>query len=100
PCVLAAQDTLAPTVITATRLPTPITAQTATVTVLEGEQLRAEGVTHLGDALKRVPGIAIARNSSIGSQQSIYLRGGQPNYVRVLVDGVAINEPGGMLDLG
>lgn len=100
PGALVAQDSLPPTVITATRLPTPITAQTATVTVLDAAQLRDEGVTHVGDALKRVPGIAMARSSGIGSQHTVFLRGGQGNYVRVLVDGVAINEPGGTLDLG
>jgi len=97
---LLAQDTLPPTVITATRLPTPLSAQTATVTVLQGDALRAEGVTHVGDALRRVPGIAMARSSGIGSQHTVFMRGAQGNYVRVLVDGVAINEPGGTLDLG
>ncbi|MCW5825012.1 MAG: TonB-dependent receptor [Gemmatimonadaceae bacterium] len=95
-----AQDSLPPLIITATRTPTPLTAQTATVSVLGGDQLRAEGVTHVGDALRRIPGIAMARSSGIGSQHTIFLRGGQGNYVRVLVDGVAINEPGGTLDLG
>lgn len=100
PSLALAQDTLSTQFITATRLPTPLSAQTAAVTVLDAQQLRAEGVTHVGDALKRVPGIAMARSSGIGSQHTLFLRGGQGNYVRVLVDGVAINEPGGTLDLG
>ena len=100
PSLLLAQDTLPPTVITATRLPTPLRAQTATVTVLEGATLRAEGITHVGDALRRVPGIAMARSSGIGSQHTVFMRGAQGNHVRVLVDGIAINEPGGTLDLG
>lgn len=99
---LAQSDTtrLPATVITATRIPTAADAQTATVTVLDGAALRAEGLTHVGDALRRVPGLALARTSSFGSQQALFLRGGQSNYVRVLVDGVALNEPGGVLDLG
>lgn len=100
PSLAVAQNSLPATVVTATRLPTPITAQTATVTVLDAASLRSEGVTHVGDALKRVPGIAMARSSGIGSQHTIFMRGGQGNYVRVLVDGVAINEPGGTVDLG
>jgi vitamin B12 transporter len=102
---LTAQETsdttrLPTTVITATRLATPADAQTAAVTVLDGQTLRAEGVTHVGDALRRVPGVATARSSSFGSQHALFLRGGQSNYVRVLVDGVPVNEPGGVLDLG
>lgn len=87
-------------VVTATRVPGGIKTQTSTVTVLDGERLRAEGITHLGDALRRVPGLAIVRQSSFGSQSSLFLRGGQANYVRLLVDGVPVNEPGGTLDLG
>ncbi len=100
--VTAQADTtrLPATVVTATRIPTAADAQTATVTVLDGATLRAEGLTHVGDALRRVPGLALARTSSFGSQQALFLRGGQSNYVRVLVDGVALNEPGGVLDLG
>jgi len=100
--LLAQRDTtrLAPFVVTATRLPTPANALTATATVLDGAELRAEGLTHVGDALRRVPGLALARTSSFGSQQALFLRGGQSNYVRVLVDGVPLNEPGGVLDLG
>ncbi len=91
---------LAARVVTATRLPISRDAVTAAVSVLDGATLRAEGVTHVGDALRRVPGLALARTSSFGSQQALFLRGGQSNYVRVLVDGVPLNEPGGVLDLG
>ncbi len=92
--------TLSIYVVTATRLATARATLTATVTVLHGDALRAEGLTHLGDALERVPGIALARTSSFGSQQAIFMRGAQSNYVLLLVDGVPMNEPGGTLDLG
>ena len=105
PATLAAQtlrDTaqLAPTVVTATRVPGLAVAPTATATVLDGAALRAEGVTHVADALRRVPGLAIVRTSSAGSQVALFLRGAESDHVRVLVDGVPVNEPGGTLDLG
>lgn len=87
-------------VVTATRLPGATSSPTATATVLSGDALRAEGVTHLADALQRAPGLSIARVSSFGSQVALFMRGGQSNYVRVLIDGVPVNEPGGVLDLG
>ena len=87
-------------VVTATRLPGIRLAPTATATVLDGAALRAEGVTHVADALRRVPGLTVTRVSSAGSQVALFMRGGQSNYVRVLVDGVPVNEPGGVLDLG
>jgi vitamin B12 transporter len=92
---------LPPEVVTATRLPGgAIAAPTATASVLDGDQLRAEGITHLADALRRVPGLSLARTSSFGSPVALFLRGGQSNYVRVLIDGVPVNDPGGVLDLG
>lgn len=92
---------LPPEVVTATRLPGGATAApTATATVLDGDRLRAEGVTHLADALRRVPGLSLARTSSFGSPVALFLRGGQSNYVRLLIDGVPVNDPGGVLDLG
>lgn len=92
--------TLPAEVVTATRLPGTLTTPTVTATVLDGATLRAEGVTHLGDALRRVPGLSLARTSSFGSPTALFMRGGQSNYVRVLIDGVPVNDPGGVLDLG
>ena len=97
----ARDTTLLPAeVVTATRVTGVRLSPTATATVLDGAALRAEGITHLGDALRLVPGLALAPTSSFGSQTALFLRGGQSNYVRVLIDGVPVNEPGGVLDLG
>lgn len=102
PAVLHAQATatpLSPVVVTATRVETAVRAP-ATVTVLSGDSLRARGIVHLSDALRLVPGVSVVSSSSFGSQSSLFVRGGQGNYVRVLLDGVPLNEPGGALDLG
>ncbi len=102
PLAQSARDTLRlpAEVVTATRLPGTLATPTATATVLDGDALRAEGVTHLADALRRVPGLAVARSGSFGAQTALFVRGGQSNYVRVLIDGVPVNDPGGVLDLG
>ena len=90
---------LHPVVVTADRLPRPVTGTTSAVTVLDGAALRAAGVTHVLDALRLVPGAAVARAGSAGAQTSLFLRGGESDYVRVLVDGVPQNDPGGAIDL-
>lgn len=90
---------LAPVVVTATRVAAPVTAP-ASVSVLSGDSLRARGITHVADALRLIPGVTVVTSSSLGSQASLFVRGGQGNYVRVLVDGVPVNEPGGAVDLG
>lgn len=94
-----ARDTLSPAVITATRVAVTTAAPVATTTVLTGDSVRAQGITRVADALALVPGAMVVGSGAIGAQTSIFLRGGNSNYVRVLVDGVPVNDAGGFIDL-
>ncbi|MDQ3998471.1 MAG: TonB-dependent receptor [Gemmatimonadota bacterium] len=97
-----ARDTsrLAPVVSTATRVPVPQAAAPVAVTVITGQSLRARGITHVADALRDVPGVALAQAGSAGAQTALFLRGGESKYVKVLIDGVPVNEAGGAFDFG
>jgi vitamin B12 transporter len=101
PAIARAQSgaSLAPVLVTATRVEASVRAP-ATVSTLDGDSLRTRGITQLADALRLVPGMSVVTSSSFGSQTSLFVRGGQANYVRVLLDGVPLNEPGGGIDLG
>ena len=44
-------------------------------------------------------GVTVVRSGSFGAVSSVFLRGGESDYVRVLLDGVALNQPGGAIDL-
>lgn len=90
---------LAPVVVTATRIPTRRSALNATVTVLRGEDLRAQGIRMVTDALRDVAGMHVVQGGSYGSLTSVFVRGGESDYVKVLVDGVPLNEPGGAINL-
>jgi vitamin B12 transporter len=90
---------LAPVVVTATRLPVVQNAPTISTTVISGEELREKQITTLQDALELVPGVLAARSGSYGGQTSLFVRGGQSDYVQVLVDGAPVNDPGGFLDI-
>src|SRR3954470_8990579 len=103
PLSLAAQTatdtaTIEKVVVTATRNPLAIGDLPASVTVLQGADLRARGVTSVSDALREVPGVAIARSGSFMGLTSVFTRGGQSTYTKVLIDGVAMNQPGGAFD--
>ena len=89
---------LVPIVITATRVPQPAATSVATVTVLDGEDLRSRGITRVADALREVPGLSLVSSGSPGASTSLFARGGNSNFVKVLVDGVAQNEAGGAYD--
>src|SRR5437660_12276474 len=84
---------IAPVVVTATSTPLALNRVPASVTVLDGATLRAEGLTHVADALRQVPGMAVVQSGSYGAPTSLFTRGGQSNYTKVLVDGVPLNDP-------
>jgi len=89
---------LDPVVVTATRLPTKRSSLPSTVAVLDGSELRARGIVSIHDALRTVAGIDVVQTSSLGSATSVFVRGGESDYLKVLVDGVPINLPGGAVD--
>jgi vitamin B12 transporter len=82
-------------VVTAERTPLPAGNVTSSVTVLQGDELRARGVRTIADALREVPGASVVSSGSFGGQVSLFLRGGESDYTKVLIDGVAMNQPGG-----
>jgi vitamin B12 transporter len=97
---VAAQETqdttrLPELVVTPTRLPTSPDAVVSSVTTISGEDLRAQGIRFVQDALREVPGASVVQGGSYGAVSSVFLRGGESDYVKVLVDGVPVNQPGG-----
>jgi vitamin B12 transporter len=91
------QDTtrLEELVVTPTRLPTKPDQVVSSVTRLEGDDLRARGVHFVQDALREVPGASVVQVGSFGGVTSLFLRGGESDYVKVLIDGVPANQAGG-----
>ncbi len=89
---------LNPVVVTATRIPTPAGGVPVAVTVIRGTELRERGILTVAEALRGVPAASVVTTNSYGSQTSLFLRGGQSNYVKVLIDGVPQNVPGGAYD--
>src|SRR2546422_3580842 len=89
---------LNPVVVTATRVPVSVDALASAVTVVTGRELELRGIRPVGEALRTVPGAAVVETGSYGGQTSLFLRGGESDYVKVLVDGVPQNQPGGAFD--
>jgi vitamin B12 transporter len=91
------QDTtrLPELIVTPTRLPTSADAVVSSITTISGADLRAQGIRFVQDALREVPGATLVQGSSYGGVSSLFLRGGESDYVKVLVDGVPVNQSGG-----
>jgi vitamin B12 transporter len=86
-------------VVTATRFPTPRASVASAVTVISGQELRARGVRYLWEALRTALGASVVQVGSFGGITSLFLRGGESDYVSVLLDGIPLNQPGGSIDL-
>ena len=95
-----ARDTarMSPMLVTATRTPLSADRVPSSVSVITGEQLRREGITTVLDALRQVPGVAVVQTGSFGGQTSLFIRGGESKFAKVLVDGVPVNDAGGAYD--
>ena len=69
------------------------------VTVLSGEDLRMRGVPRVLEALSEIPGLVVVQGGSYGSVASTFFRGAESDHVKILVDGVTMNQAGGAYDL-
>ncbi len=98
----AAQDdvfSLEGLVVTAAPTPQEWDAVAVNATVIDAQRLVAEGLVTVADALRSEAGLNVLRNGSFGAATSLFMRGGESDYVLVLVDGVQVNQPGGAYDL-
>ncbi len=86
-------------VVTADRMAREERSIATHTTVLTGADLREAGIRDVSDALRTLPGLSLVQNGSFGGATSLFLRGGESDYVKVLVDGVPLNDPGGAFDL-
>jgi len=72
----------------------------APVTVIDNQTLEALNKPDVLEALRLVPGAQIVQTGERGGPTSLFLRGGNSNFTKVLVDGMAANDIGGAFDFG
>lgn len=90
-----AQDvvpTVPETVVTATRVPTPVEEIPAGVTVIDRATIEAHGYNTLTDALADVPGLHVSPSGGPGGQTSVFIRGTNSDHVLVLRDGMPLTD--------
>jgi vitamin B12 transporter len=85
-------------VVTAQAEPTLAQETSASVTVLTRDDMNQRGAVSLPDLLLFSPAVAIGRTGAEGGQTSIFLGGGNSSFMKVLVDGTPVNEPGNAVD--
>jgi len=87
-------------VVSATRGEATLSSLGVSADVLDRERIDDRAAPSLLPLLQDVPGVATARAGQTGQQGSVFVRGGESRFARVMVDGVAVNQPGGAYDFG
>jgi vitamin B12 transporter len=86
-----------------TVIASPSTTNPASVFTLSRADFTQFAPATTVDILRQIPGASVDRSGHAGSVSSLYLRGGDPNWTAIFLDGVRINDPtnsrGGSVDL-
>jgi len=77
---------------TATVRARPLTSATASVTVLDREAIEATGAASVAELIRFVPGLDVTTSGPRGGFATAQIRGGDPNFTLVMVDGVPLND--------
>jgi len=86
-------------VVSATRTDAPASQVATSATVFDRADLERRQFPMLGDLLRAAPGTTVVATGAPGGVTSLFVRGGESNYTKVLLDGVPLNEPGGAFNL-
>ena len=87
-------------VVSATRTPLASDESGAAIATISGAQLDTMRPITANDALRFLPGAIVATSGQRGGLGSLFVRGGDSRYNKVIVDGVPITDPGGTYDFG
>jgi vitamin B12 transporter len=87
-------------VVTAARTPLPLQDAASSVSTLESDQLETMQPVAVADAVRFLPGAIVNTVGQRGGQSSLFVRGGDSRYNKVIIDGVPVNDAGGTFDFG
>lgn len=84
--------TLAPVVVTASRIEQPQTDALPHTTVISADDIRNSQARDLPTLLRAEAGIELAQNGGPGTQAALFMRGATPNQTLILIDGVPVRK--------
>ena len=84
--------------MTATGVPTPIQQSSSAVTLIPDSDLAT--TVGISDALRQSPGVDVVQQGQMGGVTSLFVRGGNSDANKVLIDGIPAEDVGGRFDFG
>ena len=101
--VFSDDDLLDTVVVTGTTIPVSISDFSSDITVIDQDYINSSKAKNVSELLRTVPGVFVDSQGGRGGISSIYIRGGDPNFTLILLDGIKLNDPnnsrGGSFDL-
>ena len=85
-------------VVSATGSEVSVAQVGASVSVIDSQDIQAENKLDVLENLRQVSGTNIVQTGQRGGVASLYIRGGESSFNKVLVDGVPANDLGGVFD--
>jgi vitamin B12 transporter len=85
-------------VVSATGTNLPETQTGASISVVTSDQFQYK--PEVLEPLRSIPGVQVLENGQRGINESLFIRGGESKFNKVLLDGIPLNEIGGTVDFG
>ncbi|HXW90016.1 MAG TPA: TonB-dependent receptor [Terriglobales bacterium] len=98
PVTLSIGPLIQEVVVSATGTAIPDTQVGASIAVIDDEQIQTLNKLDVLENLRLVPGAQIVQTSQRGGTTSLFIRGGNSNFNKILVDGIPVNDIGGDFD--
>ena len=95
---LQLQPMSADVVVSASAEPATIENTAALVNIVTREEIDQRGEIWLTPLTQGIPGVSFSQLGPMGGSTTFFLDGGNSNYTKVLIDGVPVNQPGGLVD--
>lgn len=80
-------------VVTGTRVTDQLTNVSNSTTVIGLEDIEAQNRASVLELLRSVPGLQVTQPGGRGGVASVFIRGGEPNFTMVMLDGIRVNDP-------
>jgi vitamin B12 transporter len=85
-------------VVSATGTATPDTQVGASISVIDSEQIQTLNRLDAFENMRLIPGAQIVQTGQRGGTTSLFIRGGNSDFNKILVDGIPVNQIGGAFD--
>jgi len=96
--VLQATSVRQEVTVTATGVPTPLQQLSSPVTLIPRSELASS--VGIVDALRLSPGVQVVQTGQAGGATSLFVRGGNSDANKVVIDGIQAEDIGGRFDFG